>query len=79
MKLMVLIGATLALSSSALSAESWLGQAPQAPYLAYLQALPDCGLAATDDWGRNGFQPCDPRNVYPRANQFERRRGYRDN
>jgi hypothetical protein len=75
MKSAFLMATVLALTSGSLSADPWMGQAPEEPYVAYLQALPDCGLAATEDWGRNGFQRCDPSNARPRANRFEPR-GY---
>ena len=40
------------------------GQAAAPRSLASRMALPDCGFAATESWGPNGFQYCDPRNVY---------------
>jgi hypothetical protein len=27
-------------------------------------ALPECGFAATESFGPNGFQLCDGRNIY---------------
>jgi hypothetical protein len=45
------------------------GQYPAPPSLAAQLALPACGFAATESWGPNGFQYCDPRNIqgsYPR-------------
>jgi hypothetical protein len=77
MRSALLMGTVLALASAPLRADPWMGEAPEEPYVAYLQALPDCGLAATEDWGRNGFQRCDPSNARPRANRFEPR-GYKE-
>jgi hypothetical protein len=74
MKFMFLVGLALSLTSDPLLADPWMGQAPESPYLAYLQALPDCGFGAIEYWGQNGFQPCDLRNIRPRANRFERKR-----
>jgi hypothetical protein len=41
------------------------GQQPVPPFVAARMALPLCGIAATQPWGPNGCQLCDPRNVYP--------------
>src|SRR6266480_3040693 len=41
------------------------GQAPLPPSLSDQTAQPECGFAATESWGPNGFQWCDPKNVYP--------------
>jgi hypothetical protein len=46
------------------------GQTPASPAMAQRMALPDCGFAATESWGPNGDQLCDPRNEYP--NPFDR-------
>jgi hypothetical protein len=73
MKFAFLIGMASSLTSGPLSAEPWMGQAPESRYLAYLQALPDCGFGAIEYWGQSGFQPCDLRNIRPRTNRFERR------
>jgi hypothetical protein len=40
------------------------GQQAAPPALAAQMALPDCGFAATESYGPNGFQLCDGRNVY---------------
>lgn len=42
------------------------GQYPAAPATAEQLALPECGFAATESWGPNGLQYCDPDNVYPK-------------
>jgi len=36
------------------------------PTLSYQTAQPECGFAATEDFGPNGYQLCDPKNVSPR-------------
>ncbi len=41
------------------------GQQPVPPPVAARMALPLCGIAATQPWGPNGCQLCDPRNMYP--------------
>jgi hypothetical protein len=41
------------------------GQYPAPPWIANRMALPECGFAATERWGPNGFQYCDPKNIYP--------------
>lgn len=41
------------------------GQQPVPPAVAARMALPLCGIAATQPWGPNGCQLCDPRNIYP--------------
>ena len=46
------------------------GQLPAPPAMAKRMALPACGFAATESWGPNGCQLCDPRNEYP--NPFDR-------
>jgi hypothetical protein len=73
MKFMFLVGMALSLTSDPLLADPWMGQAPEPPYRAYLQALPNCDFAVTEDWGQNRFQSCESRNVLSRANRFERR------
>jgi len=40
------------------------GQYPAPPFVAAESALPECGFAATESWGSNGFQYCDPRNIH---------------
>ena len=35
-----------------------------ATYRGGQQALPECGFAATQDFGPNGYQACDAQNVY---------------
>ena len=40
------------------------GQQPAPPSLAAQSALPQCGFAATESYGPNGFQLCDGRNIY---------------
>lgn len=40
------------------------GQYPAPPSVAAQSALPACGFAATESWGSNGFQYCDPHNVH---------------
>jgi hypothetical protein len=39
-------------------------RAPQS--LSNRTALPECGFAATQNFGPNGFQWCDSKNMYPR-------------
>jgi len=46
------------------AAQSVVGGQYPAPAWAARAALPDCGFAATEQWGANGFQYCDPRNVH---------------
>ena len=41
------------------------GQAPLPPSLSDQTAQPECGFAATESWGPNGFQRCDSKNIYP--------------
>jgi len=43
------------------------GQYPAPPAIAAQSALPDCGFAAIESWGPNGFQYCDSRNVHDDA------------
>jgi len=45
---------------------SYQGQYPAPPSVSDRAALPECGFAATESWGPNGFQQCDPKNMYPR-------------
>jgi hypothetical protein len=47
------------------------GQYPLPPSLSNRTAQPECGFAATESWGPNGFQLCDSKNIYP-APQFDR-------
>ena len=54
----------LATNSSERPAYSVNGQQEAAPALAARMALPDCGFAATESWGANGYQLCDGRNVH---------------
>jgi hypothetical protein len=50
------------------SARNWSdqGQYPLQPSLSDRTAQPECGFAATQDWGPNGFQWCDPKSMNPR-------------
>jgi len=34
-------------------------------------AQPQCGFAATQDWGPNGFQWCDSKNIYPKPRIYQ--------
>jgi hypothetical protein len=52
-----------AVASQALAQSLYGGQYPAPPSVAATTALPECGFAATEDWGPNGFQYCDPRNI----------------
>ena len=46
---------------------SWYqGQYPLQPSLSDRTAQPECGFAATEDWGPNGFQWCDSKSMNPR-------------
>jgi hypothetical protein len=45
------------------AAPSDQGQRAAPPSIASQLVLPDCGFAATESWGPNGFQYCDPRNI----------------
>lgn len=49
------------------SARDWSypGQYPMQPSLSNRTAQPECGFAATQDWGPNGFQWCDSKNMNP--------------
>ena len=62
-KIMRTLVVTLTLSA----ASSGAGLA--AYYQGGQQALPECGFAATEDWGANGYQACDARNVYSSPNR----------
>ena len=42
---------------------SYRGQYPAPPSLSNQIGLPECGFATTQDWGPNGFQWCDSRNM----------------
>jgi hypothetical protein len=44
---------------------SYQGQYPLPPSLSDRTAAPECGFAATESWGANGFQYCDSKNMYP--------------
>ena len=59
------------------SARDWWyqGQYPLPPSLSHRTAQPECGFAAIEDWGPNGFQWCDSKNMYPRPRiyRFHRR------
>jgi hypothetical protein len=50
------------------SARDWpyQGQYPLHPSLSDRTAQPECGFAATEDWGPNGFQWCDSKSINPR-------------
>jgi hypothetical protein len=50
-----------------ISATEWRyqGQYPLPPSLSHRTAQPECGFAAIEDWGPNGFQWCDPKNMNP--------------
>jgi hypothetical protein len=41
------------------------GQYPLPPSLTHRTAQPECGFAAIEDWGPNGFQWCDSKNMNP--------------
>lgn len=51
------------------------GQYPLPPSLSDRTAQPECGFAATESWGPNGFQSCDSKNMYPspRSDRSDRR------
>jgi hypothetical protein len=40
------------------------GQYPLPRALSGRTAQPECGFAATESYGPNGFQLCDPKNIY---------------
>jgi hypothetical protein len=65
MKSAMLMGTVIwALGAVPSSAESIdEGQRAAPPSIANQLVLPDCGFAATESWGPNGFQYCDPRNI----------------
>jgi hypothetical protein len=79
----VLLAASLLVpaGSSAFARFLYEGQYPAPPALANRMALPECGFAATERWGPNGFQYCDPKNIYPplypRSVRPAHRRSYR--
>ena len=54
-----------ALGSPACAQWNYEGQYPAPPEIANRMALPLCGFAAAKRWGGNGFEYCDPRNIYP--------------
>jgi len=64
---LLLLPAALAAAAvgSAFAQSLYGGQYPAPPALANQMALPECGFAATARWGPNGFQYCDPKNIYP--------------
>ena len=45
---------------------SYQGQYPLHPGLSDRTAQPECGFAATEDWGPNGFQWCDSKSMNPK-------------
>jgi len=65
------IGAALmlVLASAPVSARSHVwsypGQYPLPRSLSNQTAAPECGFAAIESYGPNGFQFCDPKNIYP--------------
>jgi len=63
------VALTLVLASAPVSARShgWSspGQYPLPRSLSNQTAQPECGFAATESYGPNGFQFCDPKNIYP--------------
>jgi hypothetical protein len=62
---MALAAAVLsAVPAPALTQSNHGGQYPAPPSLAAQLALPDCGFAAIESGGPNGFQYCDPRNIH---------------
>jgi len=54
---------------------SYTGQYPMQPSLSNRTAQPECGFAATEDWGPNGFQWCDSKSMNPRP-QISHSRAY---
>jgi hypothetical protein len=63
-KRMLLVAAVLgAITAPAFARSHHGGQYPAPPSVAAESALPECGFAATESWGSNGFQYCDPRNI----------------
>ena len=46
------------------------GQYPLQSGLGDRTAQPQCGFAATEDWGPNGFQWCDFKNMYPQPRTY---------
>jgi hypothetical protein len=44
---------------------SYPGQYPLPRSLSNRTAQPECGFAAIESYGPNGFQGCDPKNIYP--------------
>jgi hypothetical protein len=62
----MLIGLVLSASAGevAFAAPVPDGQYPASPSRASGSALPECGFAAIESWGPNGFQYCDPKNIY---------------
>ena len=65
-KRMLLVAAVLGAVTAPAFARSYHhgGQYPAPPSVAAESALPECGFAATESWGSNGFQYCDPRNIH---------------
>jgi hypothetical protein len=43
---------------------SYAGQYPLPRSLSNQTAQPECGFAAIESYGPNGFQLCDPKNIY---------------
>jgi hypothetical protein len=66
MKYSIFAAAALAsvIAMPAFAQSRYGGQRPAPPWVAAQTALPDCGFAATETWGENGFQYCDARNVH---------------
>ena len=66
----------LASCSPALAAPShwsYAGQYPLPRSLSDQTAQPECGFAAIESWGPNGFQWCDPKNIYGAAPAYPNR------
>jgi hypothetical protein len=61
---LVIAVALVTFGSPAFAQSRYQGQRPAPPALAAQMALPECGYAATESWGPNGFQYCDARNVH---------------
>jgi len=47
------------------------GQYPLQSSLGDRTAQPQCGFAATQDWGPNGFQWCDSKNIHPKSRIYQ--------
>jgi hypothetical protein len=63
-RILLMMAVLGALTAPAFARSHHGGQYPAPRSVAAESALPECGFAATESWGSNGFQYCDPRNIH---------------